>query len=42
MAENGTKDRASDAVDPTALTVEQLAKMLQIPAEKVREQLSKK
>jgi len=31
---------APQAVDPTALTVEQLAKMLQIPPEKVRDHVA--
>ncbi|MGC9455743.1 MAG: hypothetical protein ACP5HU_12920 [Phycisphaerae bacterium] len=30
----------ADAVDPAALTAEQLAKMLQLPEEKVREHLA--
>jgi len=37
MAKDGEKDMAGAPVDPMALTVGQLANVLHIPAEKVRE-----
>ncbi len=40
MAEYGEKNMAGAPVDPTALSIEQLAKMLQIPVERVREHVA--
>ena len=40
MSKNGEENLSEGVMDPAALTVELLAKMLQIPAEKVREHIA--